>query len=172
MIDWLKKWRRRWWVRWTMDLAIFGLILWGVSWYNARHLKASGEQLEAVSLQTPDGESKALWSRERSTLVYVWAPWCGVCSAESGAVSRASRWVGDSVDVTSVVFDWRSPKQVRDYIEENGVDYPVLLGTRRLYNNLNIQSFPTFYWISPEGRVEGTSVGYTTSVGLVWRSRW
>lgn len=170
MIDVLKRWRQRWWVRWGMDLAILALIFWGVSLYNARHLKETGEQLESVQLQTPDGGSEPLWEEGRTTLVYVWAPWCGVCSAETGAVSRARGWVGDSVSVKSVVFDWRSPKQVRDYMADNQVDYPVLLGTRALYNSLNIRSFPTFYWISPEGRVEGTAVGYTTSVGLVLRS--
>jgi hypothetical protein len=58
---------------------------------------------------------------------------------------------------------------VRRFVSEHGVDYPVLLGDDALQQAWRVNSFPTVFFLSPEGRVERAVVGYTTLAGLSWR---
>lgn len=169
-----RRWRERWWFRWSVDLLMILALVLGISLWQSRHLRGSGEQIPQFSLaQLEGGAGEPLWEKDgKKTLLYMWAPWCGVCSAASGTVSTVQNWVGDGVEVKSVVLDFQSRGAVEDYVRENGVDYPVLLGDDRVYRTFNVRSFPTFYVLSDDGKVEATSVGYTTTLGLLVRSWW
>lgn len=167
-------WRRMrepWWGRWGIDLAIVGLILLGVLMFQTRNLVGNGEQIPEVQLETVDGEVEPIVSKESDkTLIYFWATWCGVCSAENGTVDWARSLLGDGVAVRSVVLDHRGPQAVQAAVDEKGIEYPVLLGNRRVQQLFNVTSFPTFYVLSKKGEVLRKSVGYTTTLGLVGRA--
>jgi thiol-disulfide isomerase/thioredoxin len=126
-----------------------------------------------MRLQSADGGIEPLVDPEADrTLVYLWAPWCGVCTAQSGTVEWARSALGDGVAVRSVVFDWESARQARRSARDKGLEAPVLLADRSVADALNVGAFPTFYVLSREGRVVGHSRGYTTTLGLLWRAWW
>jgi peroxiredoxin len=162
--------RERWWSRWAIDLALFGGLLFAITWYQGRTLVDTGEKIPSTTLQSTDGEPRSLADpNAERTLVYLWAPWCGVCSAETGTLNRAQPWFGDNVAVRSVVFDYRDPEHARRSAEQKGTQFPVLLGTNALRERLSIDAFPTFYVLSDEGRVLRSTKGYTTTLGLLAR---
>ena len=171
--------RRRAWARWTIDLMLFGLVFGAVSMWQSRDLVSTGVAAPATALRGLDGELHRMGEAQpRKTLVVFWAPWCGVCKAESDNISRVRSWVGDRVDVISVVLGYEGegrvapgavPSDVARYVESHEVDYPVLLGDRQTAQDYRISVFPTMYVLDEEGEVEHTVTGYTTTLGMLWR---
>jgi hypothetical protein len=71
--------------------------------------------------------------------------------------------------VVSVAVAWEDEEAVRVFAREHGVDYPVLLGDDGIQRDWRVDTFPTVFFLSSEGRVERAVVGYTTLAGLSWR---
>lgn len=82
------------------------------------------------------------------------------------------RWAGVRARVVSVALAYQDRAQVQSYVGENDVDYPVWLGNDELATRLHIDSFPTVYFLDRQGRISGSAVGYTTTLGLLFRLWW
>lgn len=163
--------RERWWARWAIDLGIVALIFFAITSYQSRNLVDAGESVPELVLQSADGETSPLVDEEADrTVVFVWAPWCGVCSANAGTLGWAGSILGDGVALRSVVYDVEGPAHARRSADEKGVDVPVLLANRRFHETFQVDTFPTFYILSNDHRVLSSTQGYTTTLGLVWRA--
>ena len=161
--------RRPRWARWGIDLAVLGVLVLGLgAWQTRGHL--AGGEMPAAVLATLDGEHVALDSfRGKPVLLAFWAPWCTVCAAESQNLSWVRRIVGDRARVISVAASFENLAQVRAYVRDHGVDYPVLLGDDALLRALRVEAFPTTYFLDAQGRVRRSASGYTTTLGLLAR---
>ncbi len=152
-------------------LVAVGLVL---AW-QTRNLVPSGEPappFELLDLQGKTWRSEDL--RGKPVVLHLWAPWCGVCKTETGTLSRLHDAVGEDAHVLSIALSYRTAAEVRRFAERHGARYPVLLGDDALMEALRVEAFPTTYFLSPEGRITGSAVGITTTVGLryrLWRSR-
>ncbi len=159
------------WARWLIDIAIIAALFASISWYQTRSLVDSGQTIQETTLRSLDGTTVPLVDPEAErTLVYVWAPWCGVCSAQTGTLDRARALMGDEVAVRSIVFDVQHLEDARQSAAEKGIEFPVLLGNRSIREELQVGAFPTFYVLSKDRRVLSNTQGYTTTVGLLWRT--
>jgi peroxiredoxin len=162
--------RTRWWVRWAVDLAVVVLILAAVAAWQTRRLPKAGTAAPELALRTLSGEQVRLSElRGKPVVLTFWAPWCGVCKVESSNVSALRRTAGDSAHVVSVAVAYEDEEDVRRFMREQGVDYPVYLGGPESMRAFQVDQFPTTFFLSSEGRVERAVVGYTTRVGLLWR---
>lgn len=158
-------------VRWSIDLALFAVIFSVIAAIQSADLLSSGQPAPDVQLTSLTGERASLADyRGKRTLVVFWAPWCGVCGAESDNVDRVRDWLGDRVQVVSVALDYQSRQDVEQFVAEHDVDYPVLLGDTRAREAFRIDVYPTLYVLDDEGRVDHTVVGYTTTLGMLWRT--
>lgn len=163
--------RQKRWVRWAMDAAVVVAIFAAVGMWKSRDLVDSGQKAPDFALTDLQGDTHTLDDYLGSqTLVVFWAPWCGVCSQESSNISRVHDWLGDRVDVVAIALDYESRDDVETYVDNNDVDYPVLLGDQTSREAFNVSSYPTKYVLSDDGRIERTAVGYTTTAGLLWRA--
>ncbi|MCP3143605.1 TlpA disulfide reductase family protein [Pyxidicoccus xibeiensis] len=162
--------RQRWWVRWGVDLAVLVLIVAAVGAWQARRLPGGGAPAPGFTLRTLGGEPVQLEAlRGKPVVLAFWAPWCGVCKVESSNLSQLRRLAGDSAHVVSVAVAYDDEEDVRRFVQEHDVDFPVLLGDDAVQRAFRVDTFPTVFFLSPEGRIERAVVGYTTLAGLGWR---
>jgi peroxiredoxin len=162
--------RQKRWFRWLTDIAIFLIALTAITMWQGRDFVDTGEAAPAFDLRDLDGDRQSLESYAgKKTMIVFWAPWCGVCSAESDNVSRVQSWLGDRVNVVSIVLDYQGRADIEKFIDEQGVDYPVLLGERQTGADYNVSAYPTMYILDEEGKIEHAVAGYSTTLGMLWR---
>jgi thiol-disulfide isomerase/thioredoxin len=161
--------RSTWWGRLLSDVVVFGAIILVMgAWQSRTHLK--DVVAPSPSLATLEGGEVALSSfRGQPVMLAFWAPWCTVCKAETQNISWVRKLAGENAHVVSVVSGYEQVSQVRAFVQERGVDYPVLLGSDALAREFKVEAFPTVYFLDGEGRVKHSVVGYTTTAGLLAR---
>lgn len=154
-------------VRWAVDVGLILLVFASVTLWQTREHLGGGEPLPSFSLTDLDGR---VWNladlKGKKTVISFWAPWCGVCRAESDNVSWLKETIGEDVNVVSVALGYRDVGQVKRFVAENGVDYPVLLGNDRVQEAFGVQSFPTTYFVGEDGTIRRSVAAYTTRWGL------
>lgn len=161
---WSKRWARR-----VAELALFALALVAMSaWQTRDVVRGVLPEFSLPMLHGTRMESASF--RGKSTMLVVWAPWCGVCGAESQNVSWAKALLGDRVRVMSLAAHYQDVREVEEFARAHNVDYPILLGGRDAHRLLGVQSFPTILFLDDQGRVERAAVGYTTTIGLMVRA--
>jgi len=157
--------------RWAVDLSVLAMLVVGIGLYQTRnHPRGPAPTYTFTTLE--QGTASFASFAGKPTLVAVWAPWCGVCKAESDNVSRARAWLGDRAHVVSVSTAYNDVSEVRKYMAAQGVDYPVLLAQDDFQKLMHIEAFPTVFVLDSQGRIVSSMQGYTTTLGLVLRTLW
>ena len=107
----------------------------------------------------------------RPVLVYFFAPWCTYCAASSGNLTRLRRLRDDdSLEILTVVLDWQDLDEVRNYVDRHELDLPVLLGDSQTAQDWHVYAFPTYYVLDSDRQVRRRDLGYSTQLGLWWRT--
>ncbi len=88
-----------------------------------------------------------------------WATWCGPCKAEIPALQKLHEQYGGEhfvmVGITS-----ESPNQVRPFLRQAGVTYPILRDPGgRFGDEFQIDTIPFSIFVGPDGRVVGDVTG-------------
>jgi cytochrome c biogenesis protein CcmG/thiol:disulfide interchange protein DsbE len=99
--------------------------------------------------------------RGKVVLLDFWATWCGPCGIEIPWFTDFQRKYKDrGFDVLGVSMDDGGWKDVKPFVAEKKINYPVLLGDDRtsdLYGG--VEALPTTFVIDREGRVASVHVG-------------
>ena len=157
--------------RWAVDGSVLLAIVLALGAFQTRnHPRGAAPAYTFTTLEQLPVPLGSLAGKP--TLIAVWAPWCGVCKAESGNVSRARDWLGSRANVVSVATAFNDVSEVRQYMVAQGVDYPVLLARDDFQRLMSVEAFPTVFVLDSQGRVVSSMQGYTTTLGMVWRTLW
>ncbi len=159
---------RRRWFRYLLEVLII-LVLFAAlrAWQTRDVVAGPAPVFDAVLL---DGAQVSLAQyRGRPLLLHFWASWCPVCRLEQDSIGNIAR----DHAVLTVSIDDMAPGELRAWMTEQGLDYPVVPDpSGRLSARYGVRGVPTSIVIDAEGRIRFTEVGYTTEAGLRLRLWW
>lgn len=165
------RWRK--YLALLLNAALMVVVFLIVSAFQARYMLSTDRQPapDLVALRL-DGNSFDLSRADtRSTLVYFFAPWCHYCAFSSDNLNRLRRFRDESeLRIITVALDWKSVEEVRDYAERHELNVPVLLGDAVIARDWKVYAFPTYYVLDSSHRVAKRDIGYSTQLGMWWRS--
>ena len=167
----LKWFRKR--LVWIVEIFLFIAAFLAVSAWQARNLLDTDRQAAPELLaQTLTGEPFDLSeSSQKATLVYFFAPWCHICAASSDNIRRLRRLRDeDSLSILVVALDWENVDDIREYAQRHKLNVPVLIGDAKIAADWHVFGFPTYYVLDDQHRVVSRDFGYSTQLGLWWRS--
>jgi peroxiredoxin len=165
--------RRRRYLIYAMEAGLFLAVFFAVSAWQSRNLLGTNRvSAPPLSATTLDGELYDLaTSSGKPVLVYFFAPWCAFCSASADNVVRLRKLRDEAgLDIVAVALDWQSRDEVREYASGHELNVPVLLGDAAVAKAWHVYAFPTYYVLDSEHRVVARDIGYSTQLGLWWRS--
>ena len=166
--------RKNYWLSLGVDagsLIFVFLVITG--WQNRELLPVNVDNLAPdFVLRDLEGQPYSLQqTRGRETLLYFFSPSCHICNLSAHnleAIRRARRQ--DELAIYLVAIGWQNVDEVREFAERHQLTIPVLLGNAGISQEYRILVTPTYYVLDTEGRVRGRSVGYSSELGLRWRT--
>ena len=96
-------------------------------------------------------------------LVHFWATWCPICRFEDGSIDN----LADDYQVITVASTSGNAQEIAEYLEEQGVDFPVLLDeSGDLARLWDVVGVPATFIVDSQGRIDYATRGYSSELGL------
>ena len=160
--------KRRRWLRWSLQLTAVVVFFVLFNLYNTRG--APSGPAPAISGQLLDATPVSLQAlRGKPVLLQFWASWCPICGIQQATIDA----IADDYSVLSIAMDESTPDEIRAYMKDKGVDYPVLHDPDyRIARQYGIRGVPSSFIIDRLGNIRFVESGYTSSLGLRIRLWW
>ena len=160
------------WKRWLVNGVLILAIFLAVTTWQGGDLVSKQKSAPSFRLPTISGAPVALEDlRGRRVLLFFFAPWCKVCDLSISNLNWVRKLRDEElVSIFAVALSYTELQRVEAFLERNVLDVPVLLGTPELLNSYRIRAFPTVYTLNEFGKIDGSTVGYATTLGLWWRT--
>ena len=146
------------------SLLIMGLLYAGLQvghhWQKVRPVMPN-DLLPPVHLVSLDGAALANDVLvNRVALIDFWATWCGPCVAAMPGLEALHRELGNQgFMLVSVSTEPDNLEQVRAFVREHQMTFPVYLDAGGLQRQFNVQTFPTAVLVDRHGRVRNVFIG-------------
>jgi cytochrome c biogenesis protein CcmG/thiol:disulfide interchange protein DsbE len=109
---------------------------------------------------TEDNEHSLYDYRGKVVLVDFWATWCPPCLVEiPHFVELYNKYKEKGLVILGLSLD-TDLKRLKNFIKEKNIEYPVLVGARKLIKTYAVKGIPTAYLIDKDGSIAGKFVGY------------
>ncbi len=149
----------------------FGLFIVLSEW-RASDMREEGESIRPITSPTLSGDPITFpvsASDNSTTLVYFFAPWCRICDLSIGNLNLIKNEFATEVNILIVALDYQSIDEVRNFIDDKALPYPVILGDSRWAQEYAIKGFPSYYIIDHTGTVLSRTMGYSSTAGMLAR---
>lgn len=149
-------------------VSAFGV---GTSIYALRHSRASAANPSSKSdvirfvanpepappfvLRDLDGKTVSIdnW-KGKVVILNFWATWCPPCRQEIPEFIRLQAAYKGKLQIVGASEDEDPPEKVREFVQKEGMNYPVVMATKELADNYGgVPALPTSFIIDQQGRV-------------------
>ena len=118
--------------------------------------KLQGQLAPDFALASLDGKTLKLSDyRGKAVLLNFWATWCEPCKIEMPwFVDLQKKYGPQGLQVVGVAMDDASPKEVADFAQKLGVNYPIVIGKEEVGTQYGgVQFLPSTFYISRDGKI-------------------
>lgn len=122
-----------------------------------------------IQVPTLKGETVSLNSQGTTTVLYFFAPWCQICHLSISNL-QALYEKNEHLAVVAVAMDYTSLDEVMAFTQQHQLTFPIALGNEEIKHHFSISSYPSYYVINEENTIIGKSIGYSSELGLYFRS--
>jgi thiol-disulfide isomerase/thioredoxin len=165
-----KRLRSRYWLALGFDIGLILVVFWSIHSWQTRDLPIGGKMLPLPQATLSSRPATTPVPEEGSGVIYFFAPWCHYCRHSIGNLDDMVR-SGSIAWARTVALDYRDRSEVQAFVDQTGLTLPVLLGDDTTARDWRINGFPTYFVIAPDGSIRSRSVGYSTALGMWWRTR-
>lgn len=167
-----KKLRGHFWASLAFDVFLIIAAFVLISLWQTRNLPDEHHTPPLQANWLDDRKADTVFVEGQVGVVYFFAPWCFYCRH---SIDNLNDLVvnGNLAWARVVALEYSNLDEVREFLDETGVDLPVILGDAQTSNNWQVRAFPTYFVIDGNGKIVNRSVGYSTKIGLksrVWMS--
>ena len=147
-----------------LPLAVVGLLL---STQPAAAILQKGDRAPAVKLVTTSGQPVTLANYKGYVLVVdFFATWCIPCKESIPHMNSLNRKFGkQGLQILGVSVDEGGEREVKDFIAERKISYPVAVAGEDLQTEYGLRSIPTIYVINKKGIVAEKYQGFSDQTG-------
>jgi thiol-disulfide isomerase/thioredoxin len=147
-----------------IPLAVAGLL---ISTQPATAVLQKGELAPPVKLVTTAGQPITLSNYKGYVLVMdFFATWCIPCKESIPHLNSLNRKYGkQGLQILGVNVDEGNDREVRNFITERKVSYPVAFVGEDMQTDYGLRSIPTVYVINKKGMVADKFQGYSDQTG-------
>ncbi len=119
------------------------------------------------TLQDMQGKTHHLSDyRGKWVLVNFWATWCPPCKKEIPDLIGLQKTHKD-LTVIGIAVDYESSKAVADFVRQEGINYPIVLGNDKVFAQIGqMEVLPTSYLYSPTGEKVAYQEGALTKESI------
>jgi peroxiredoxin len=151
----------------AMVVSLMLVFAFNLSRHSSRGTAAAGSQMKGdaapdFTLQTLDGRTLRLSDfRGKAVVLNFWATWCQPCKIEMPwFVELQKQYGSEGLQFLGVAMDDASPKDIGEFADSMGVNYPILIGKETVgaaYGG--VQFLPETFYIDRNGKVVDRAFG-------------
>jgi peroxiredoxin len=147
-----------------LPLAVAGLLL---STQPAAAILQKGDKAPAIKLVTTSGQPVTLGNYKGYVLIMdFFATWCVPCKESIPHLNMLNRKYGkQGLQVLGVSVDEGGEREVKNFIADRKIGYPVAVAGEDLQTEYGLRSIPTIYLINKKGMIAEKFQGYSDQTG-------
>jgi thiol-disulfide isomerase/thioredoxin len=127
-----------------------------------RSSAADASRAPVWELKDPDGKPvKSSDFDGKVVILDFWATWCPPCKAEiPGFIELQEKYGEKGLVVVGVSLDEHGSSKVKQFMEEFGMNYPVVMGNIKMMEDFGGEGIPTTFVIDRGGKIVAKHVGF------------
>ncbi len=163
-----KPWTAR---RILREIVTFALLLFllstALNWWRAPRLDSDAlPQIQVTLIDGSRFDSATL--KNKPLLIAFWGTWCPVCAQEASTIQTLSQ----KYSILTIAVNSGSNSQIKAWMKERGVHYPVLNDTSGQWAaDFKVSIYPTIFIYDSKGQLKFSETGYSTTAGLLARMK-